>query len=177
MYSLNPLSCRHNQCGITKAAYLRVLLSLLQVSMFSHQDERLLKQIGELLIDCYQAIHVQSCSSKQLFDEKLSILQLNLLLKCSLHINQLGNLDFDGAKLPDPTDLLKLCLKDTYPLSLRTFCLEFVNTALSDIRDDVITDVVLGSLCCETDPDYLIQVSLFSSPAELHSSVCIFVVL
>ena len=66
----------------------------------------------------------------------------------------------DSTKL-EPVGLLKMCLCEGYPLALRTFCLEFINTAAAPtFSDEVISEDVFKSLCSESDPDYLIQVCM-----------------
>lgn len=142
-------------CGITKYSYLKVFLNLLEVSESSSLDKT---QLGEILTDCYQA--VQACSfNQQLLDKDLAIIQLKLLLWCLSHDLCTYLEVIEGSKL-EPVGFLKMCLCDGQPLALRTFCLEFINTtaAPATFSDDVITEHVFGSLCSESDPDYLIQV-------------------
>ena len=134
---------------------MRVLLSLLELSASSLQNQSLRCQLGEVLTSCYQAI--KSCCSGQLYCKELSIIQLKLLLK---YFDSIGDLEIEGTKLLEPPSLLRMCLQDVYPLSLRTFCLEFINTTQTFGTNGDITDTLLTSLCSETDPDYLIQVSL-----------------
>ena len=145
---------RQNLCGITRSSYLRVLLSLVEAcESYLLLNESLLSQLREVVTDCNQAI--QTCCFKQLFDKDLAILQLKLLLWCSSH-HKLAGLVFGGTNL-EPTGLLRQCLDDGYPLTIRTFCLEFVNKT-NTFSVDVIANCVLNSLCSEVDPDYLIQV-------------------
>ena len=140
--------------------YLKVLLDLLEISKSKLLlDRTQLGQLGRILTDCYQAI--QSCRfNHQLFDKDLDIIRLKLLLLCSSRDLFASLTVIDGAKL-EPVGLLKMCLcGDGHSLVLRTFCLEFINTAAAPatFSDDVIVEHVLKSLCSESDPDYLIQV-------------------
>ena len=144
--------------------YLKVLLDLLEISdSKSRLDGTQLGQLGEILTDCYQAI--QGCRfNQQLFDKDLNIVRLKLLLFC-LSCDRFASLTvMDGTKV-EPVGLLRMCLCDEHPLALRTFCLEFINTAATLLPtmymyygDGVISELVVKSLCSESDPDYLIQV-------------------
>lgn len=157
--------CRQNLCGITNCLYLKVLLNLLKISKSKPLlDRTRLGQLEGILSDCYQAIQAHRIN-QQLFDKDLNILRLRLLLLCS-SCELVGSLStIEGSKLLEPVGLLKMCLGDGYPLALRSFCLEFINTTDAAAApaaivgsDEVITEHVFKSLCSESDPDYLIQV-------------------
>ena len=147
---------RQNLCGITKSSYLTVFLSMLKLST-SHHDKTILGQLQEVLAGCHQAI--QSCCFQKLFDKDVAIVQLELLLWCLSNQVKMSDLDLvvEGIRL-ELSGLLRECLQDRYPLSLRTFCLKFINTTCKCFDDGVINCHVLTSLRSETDPDYLIQV-------------------
>lgn len=148
--------CRQNLCGITKSSYLAVFLSMLQLSTSCH-NKTILGQLQEVLIGCHQAL--QSRHFLKLFDKDVAIMQLQLLLWCLSNQNKIGELEIvvENTKL-EPSGLLREYMQDIYPLSLRTFCLEFINTTSKRFDDDIINCHVLTSMHSETDPDYLIQV-------------------
>ena len=138
---------------------MKVLLSLLQVCESSPLDRTQLEKLGEILTDCYQAVWAYHAG--QVLDKDLGILQLKLLLWCSSR-DHFADLAVGDVTAEESTvGLLKACLRDGYPLALRTFCLEFINTTTATVdifSDDVTTEHVFTSLCSESDPDYLIQV-------------------
>ena len=158
--------CRQNLCGITNCLYLKVLLNLLEKSSKSKSDldRTRFVQLREILTDCYQAIQASCRLNQQLFDKDLNIVRLRLLLLCSSCDLFTSPTVIDDTNLLEPVGLLKMCLCDGYPLPLRTFCLEFINTAAAPtmFSDDVISESVFKSLCSESDPDYLIQVMVLA---------------
>lgn len=147
---------RQNLCCITKSSYLTIFLSMLKLLPSCH-NKTIFGQLQKVLTSCHQAI--RSCCFQKLFDKDVAIVQLELLLWCLSNQDKVGDLDLvvEGIRL-ELSGLLREYLQDRYPLALRTFCLEFINTTCKHFDDDVINCHVLTSMHSETDPDYLIQV-------------------
>ena len=154
-----PPPDRKNECVITRGLYLNILVNilvtLLKTSPPSLQKGPLLRQLQEVITECYLAVQ-PGYFEQQVAAKDLAISQLRLLLWC---LSRFDCVVVDDARL-STLSLLKLCLQDDQPLHLRTFCLEFINGSGPDASDDVIVERVLNLLCSETDSDFLIQVGV-----------------